>query len=333
MKKTLFGVTKSNEEVFCYSLFDNKNYVNILNYGATIQSLVIKNKNNEFVDVVLGFDNISQYEQEKNRTFMGAVCGRYANRIAHGCFYINGQKYNLAKNDNGNCLHGGKNGFDKCIFQVDDFTKNSITLSLLSKDGDSGFPGDLLLKVKYTFKDNTLTIEYFATTTKDCPVNITNHSYFNLMGKGDILTHKLQLNSNYYMDTNVNGLANGNIVKTALTPFDFSTCKEINEATKFMDIDHHFYINPSTTYHSKLGTLIAPDNSLSMDIYTDQCGAQIYTGNSIVDNISKCGAISKYSGICFETQSVPNAMEFSYLPSPILKVNEQYSHRSDYKFY
>jgi len=241
--------------------------------------------------------------------------------------------YNLLKNNNGNCLHGGESGFDKCFFKVDEFTESSILLSLLSNDGHSGFPGDLSLKVRYTLKNNTLTVDYFATTTKDCPVNITNHSYFNLMGKDNILTHELELNSNYYMDTDINGLSNGKIRKTLDTPFDFSKSKEIKSAIDFMEIDHHFYINPAPSYYSKFATLKAPDHSLCMDVFTNQCGAQIYTGNSIVDTNSKSGRISKYSGLCIETQSVPNALEFSYLPSPILKENQEYLHKSEFIFY
>lgn len=341
MDKILFGKTKDNKDVFCYKLYDNQNHISILSYGATIQSLVVKNSNDELIDVVLGFDNLSQYEQLENRTFMGAVCGRYANRIANASFYVNGEKYDLLKNNNGNCLHSGIYGFDKEIFELESFTDNSITLFALSPDGSGGFPGDIALKVKYTFKDNILQIEYFATTTKPCPINITNHSYFNLLGKGDILSHKLKLNSNYYMNVDDNGLANGLISKTTDSPFDFSSPKELSSAITHVQksqpsiagIDHHFYANVEAYDYRYFATLSAPDDSLFMDIYTNQSGAQIYTGNFIPDVTSKFGKISKFSGVCIETQLVPNSMSFPYLPSPILKDNETYYHKTSFKFY
>ena len=135
------------------------------------------------------------------------------------------------------------------------------------------------------------------------------------------------------MDIDKNGLSNGNIIKSINTPFDFSKSKDIKSAIDFMDVDHHFYINPTDSYYRKFATLTASDNSLAMDIFTDQCGAQVYTGNSIPNIYSKSGLIGKYSGICFETQSVPNALEFPYLPSPILKPGQIYSHNTEFIFY
>ncbi|MGM9532459.1 aldose epimerase family protein [Intestinibacter sp.] len=330
----LFGITKDNKKVFSYTISDKENHATILNYGAVINSLVIKNKNDKLVDVVLGFDNIEQYEDQRDILFMGAVCGRYANRIANGKFYINNREYNISQNDKGNCLHSGESGFDKRIFDVEEVTENSILLSIKSEDGDGGFPGEFLLKVRYTLENNSLKINYSAKTTKDCPVNITNHSYFNLTGNGDILNHKLKIYGDYYMDLDENGLANGKIKDIKGTPFDFSDFKEIKSALDYMDVDNHFYADTRHSYYNKFATLCAPDDSLSMDIYTDQCGAQVYTGNSIPSiQHTKSGPIKKYSAICFETQSVPNALEFSYLPSPILKAGEIYSHNSEFKFY
>ncbi|MGL6106699.1 aldose epimerase family protein [Romboutsia sp.] len=339
--KSFFGTTKDNKEVFCYTLYDNDNYMNILNYGATIQSLVIKNNRDELVDVVLGFDNIEQYEEKENRTYMGAVCGRYANRIANGRFYINGDEYNLTKNNNGNCLHSGYSGFDTAIFEVEDFKEDSVTLSLLSPDSEGGFPGDFSLKVKYTFKNNSLLVEYFATTTKDCPTNLTNHSYFNLLGKGTILSHKLKIDSDYYMNVDDNGLANGNISNSNNSPFDFTNFKEVQIGVKYAKkiqpsvagIDHHFYVNITPDDYKYFATLCAPDDSLHMDVYTNQCGGQIYSGNYIPDLQAKNGIITKHSGLCIETQSVPNAMSFSYLPSPILKSEQDYYHKTGFIFY
>ncbi len=342
MEKQFFGTDKNGHEIFRYTLFDEKgNSLSVLNYGATIQSLVITDKNGVKKDVVLGFDNMEQYESDVDRTYFGAVCGRVANRIADGQFYIEGEKYTLVQNNSVNCLHGGKDGFDKKFFDLTDAEDDYMTFSTFSEDGEEGFPGNVSLSVKYTFRNGLLMIEYLATTTKTCPVSLSNHTYFNLDGSGDILGHKLQLNSHYYMTVADNGLATGTVLPVEGTAFDFLCEKTMEENIKaaaaaqpdVKGIDHHFFCDNGVSEYRKFGTLTASDDSLKMDIFTNQTGAQIYTGNFIPDMFAKDRKVGQYSGVAIETQFPPNNLNFSHLPNMLLHRDEKYYHKTGYKFY
>lgn len=332
-----FGTDINGNEIYKYTIFDDEgNSVSILNYGATVQSLVICGR-----DIVLGYDNIEQYENDNNRAYFGAVCGRVANRVENGLFYVEGMEYNLFQNNGNHSLHGGKNGFDKKYFELTNCDNASLTFSIFSPDGEEGYPGNLSLSVKYTFRNRLLLIEYMARTTETCPVNITNHSYFNLDGKGDILSHKLQLNSNYYLEVNDDVCANGNVLSVKNTPFDFTEEKllgeNILEAKKLQPavggIDHHFFCNNSVTEYRRFGTLASSDNKIRMDIFTNQCGAQLYTGNFISDTVAKGLNIGKFSGIAIETQFPPNNLNHSHMPNMLLKRGETYYHKTGYKFH
>lgn len=337
MKREYFGTDKNGNEIYKYTIYDNENNsVSILNYGATIQSLVINGR-----DVVLGFDTIEEYENDENRTYFGAVCGRVANRVENARFYVEGVEYNLYRNNGKHSLHGGKCGFDKRFFELTNSDDGSLTFSIFSPDGEEGYPGNLSLSVKYTFKNRLLLIEYMAKTTAACPVNITNHSYFNLDGKGDILSHKLQLNSHYYLAVDDDVCANGNVMQVAGTPFDFTGENILGEnilaAEKLQPavggIDHHFFCDSSLTEYRKFGTLTSSDDKLKMDIFTNQCGAQIYTGNFIKEMTAKGTNIGRFGGIAIETQLPPNNLNHSHLPNMMLKRDETYYHKTGYKFY
>ena len=337
MERTYFGTDINGNEIYKYTIFDSENNsVSILNYGATIQSLIINGR-----DVVLGFDTIEEYENDENRTYFGAVCGRIANRVENARFYVEGVEYNLAANNGKHSLHGGFNGFDKKFFELTNSDDGSLTFSIFSPDGEEGYPGNLSLSVKYTFKNRLLLIEYMAKTTATCPVNITNHSYFNLDGKGDILSHKLQLNSNYYLEVNDDVCVNGNVLPVKNSPFDFTEEKILGENIKAAEeeqpavggIDHHFFNNTSLTEYRKFGTLTSSDDKLKMDIFTNQCGAQIYTGNFMTEMLSKGTKIGRFGGIAIETQFPPNNLNHSHLPNMMLHRGESYYHKTGYKFY
>ena len=343
MEKHFFGTADNGQEIFQYTITDNKgNRLSVINYGATIQSLIVKNKNGEERDVVLGFDNLTQYEDSTDRTYFGAVCGRVANRIENAEFYIEGEKFQLAKNNGKNCLHGGTSGFDKKFFDLTDAEDDYMTFSCFSMDGEEGFPGNLSLSVKYTLRNGLLMIEYMAQTTATCPVSLTNHSYFNLDGHGgNIRKHKLVLNSHFYMGVNDDGLANGMVMPVEGTAFDFLTEKELGpqidlaakQQPSVKGIDHHFFCDNSMSEYRKFGTLTASDDSLKMDIFTNQCGAQIYTGNFIPHMISKNGAVGENSGVAIETQFAPNNLNYSHLPNMLLHRGETYYHKTGYRFY
>ncbi len=342
MDKQLFGIDKNGNEIYRYTLTDEKgNSLSVLNYGATIQSLVITDKNGVKKDVVLGFDNLPQYEDNTDRTYFGAVCGRVANRIAKGEFYIEGEKYTLVQNNGVNCLHGGTDGFDKKFFDLTDAEDDYMTFSTFSMDGEEGFPGNLSLSVKYTFRNGLLMIEYLATTTATCPVSLSNHTYFNLDGKGDIRSHKLQLNSRYYMTVDDAGLATGTVLPTAGTAFDFTTEKALGPAIDaagraqptVKGIDHHFFCDNAFSEYRRFGTLTASDDSLKMDIFTNQCGAQIYTANFTPDMAAKDRRAGANCGIAIETQLPPNNLNFSHLPNMLLHRGETYYHKTGFRFY
>ena len=342
MEKQFFGTDKNGNEIFKYTLTDaNGNSLSVLNYGATIQSLIVTDKNGVKKDVVLGFDNLARYEDNNSRTYFGAVVGRVANRIANGQFWVEGEKYTLAQNNGNHCLHGGIDGFDKKFFDLTDAEDEYMTFSTFSMGGEEGFPGNISLSVKYTFRNSLLMIEYLATTTATCPVNLTNHMYFNLDGKGDILGHKLQLNSRYYMPVDDSVLATGTVVPVDGTAFDFQTEKTLGEniiAAKEAQpavggIDHHFFCDNAISEYRKFGTLTASDDSLKMDIFTNQCGAQIYTGNFIPEMKAKDRYVGKFSGVTMETQLAPNNLNNSHLQSMLLHRGQQYYHKTGFRFY
>lgn len=342
MEKQFFGIDKSGNKIYRYTLTDRLgNRLSVLNYGAVIQSLEINDKNGGKRDVVLGYDNMARYEKEEGRTYFGAVCGRTANRIEGARFYIDGQEYLLDKNNGDACLHGGNEGLDRKFFDLTDADSDYMTFSVFSPDGESGFPGNMSLSVKYTLRNGLLMIEYMARVTASCPVSLTNHSYFNLDGGGDILGHSLQLNSHFYMEVRDDGCATGLVKESRGTPFDFTRQRNlgrrIERAKKRQPatggIDHHLFCDSALSEYRKFGTLTSSDGVLKMDIFTDRCGAQIYTGNFLTQDDGKNGPILPYGGICIETQSAPGALKYSHLPRIILHRGERYYSKTGFRFY
>lgn len=342
MEKQFFGKDKQGREIFKYTLTDEKgNSLSVLNFGATVQSLVITDKNGTKKNVVMGFDNMEQYMDDDGRTYFGAVVGRVANRIQDAEFYIEGEKYSLVKNNGTNCLHGGTDGFDKKFFDLTDAEDDYMTFSTFVEDGDEGFPGNISLSVKYTFKNGLLMIEYLATTTATTPLALTNHTYFNLDGAGDIKNHKLKLNSHYYMTVRDDGLATGRVLPVEGTEFDFLEEKVIGPAIEkaaaaqptVAGIDHHFFCDAARSEYRYFGTLTASDDSLKMDIYTNQCGVQIYTGNFVPQMAANGREAFPYCALTMETQAAPNSMNNSHLPSILLHRGERYYHKTGFRFY
>jgi len=342
MEKHFFGTDKQGREIFKYTLTDeNGNSISVLNFGATLQSVVITDKNGVKKDVILGFDNMEQYMDDNGRTYFGAIVGRVANRIADGEFYVEGEKYTLVKNNGPHCLHGGTDGFDKKFFDLTDAENDYMTFSTFSEAGEEGFPGNISLSVKYTFRNNLLMIEYLATTTATCPLNLTNHVYFNLDGMGDVLGHKLQLNSRYYMPVDENVLATGRVLPVEGTLFDFTQEKPLGDAIKaaaqtqptVAGLDHHFFCDCAISEYRRFGTLTASDDSLKMDIYTNQCGAQIYTGNWIGEMDAKDRKVGPFAGVTMETQLPPNNLNNSHLPNMLLHRGDRYYHKTGFRFY
>lgn len=338
ISKTKFGECSSGI-VYSY-LLENKNGLSaeILNYGGIIRKLVYKN-----TDVLLGRDSMEEYMN--NEGYFSALIGRNSNRIENAEFELNGKKYTLFANDGRNNLHGGKIGFDKKIWdaKIIDADEPSLVLSTVSPDGEEGFPGNVKVTVTYTLtNDNSLKIHYTGESDADTVLNMTNHAYFNLNGhsSGNTDNHTLWLDSDFYTPNTDECIPTGEVLSVENTPFDFSTgglmgerfASEHEQIKKFGGFDHNFALNGRG--YRKVGRLKGDKTSIVMEIYTDQSGIQIYSGNMIEkDRACKDGAVyDTHQGICFETQAFPNNLRFSHFPGAILKKGEKYDTVTSYKF-
>lgn len=339
--KALFGVMPDSAKIDLYTLVNHSGItMKVITYGGRITSLLVPDKNGKTSDIVLGFDSLPGYLA--NNPFFGALIGRYGNRIAKGKFTLDGTEYNLANNDGPNHLHGGVKGYDKVVWDAGDFktdTTVGLKLHYLSKDGEEGYPGNLDITVTYTLSDNnTLTFDYTATTDKATPVNLTQHSYFNLAGNGNIKSQELMINADKYTIVDSTLIPTGELRDVKGTPFDFTTSKPIGkdlEATGGNPIgyDHNFVLNTSGINDLAV-RVVDPASGRIMEVFTDQPGVQFYSGNFLDGTLTgKSGAVyQQYSGFCLETQHFPDSPNQPAFPSTILKPGEKYHTTSIYKF-
>lgn len=344
--KNFFGRTKDNVDVYIFTLTNSNGFsAKIMTYGATVVSIIAPDKNSNLDDVVLGYDNITSYENGDK--YFGALIGRCANRIEYGKFKINDKEYSLAKNNGNNHLHGGIKGFDKVVWNVEtiDCENNLLKLSYFSKNGEEGYPGNLNVTVTYTIaEDNSLIIHYEAISDKDTIVNLTNHSYFNLSGHPDssVLNHKLIINSNKFTPNDKYSIPTGEIADVAGTPMDFKAFKIIGkeidsgyEQTKLgLGYDHNWILNSNGNIDKIAAKLIDEESSRALEVYTTNPAIQVYSSNFLDgSDIGKEGIhYNKRSAICLETQCIPNAINSISFDSPILKCSEKYSNTTIYKF-
>ena len=306
----------------------------VLDYGATIQSLCVPDREGKLVDVVLGYDTEEEYKQ--NGGYLGGAIGRVGNRIGGSAFSLNGKQYRLARNDGENHLHGGANGFDKRYWTVHT-ESSSIVCSRLSPDGEEGYPGNLCVQVRYTLtEDNRLVIEYDADTDADTPVNLTNHSYFNLNGTGKVLSHRLQIFAERFAENDEGCLPTGKLLWVEGTPFDFRTEKEIGADIDAEDkqlkrgkgYDHNYVLTGK-----KAAVLYSPESGIEMTVETDLPGMQLYTANCLGERKGKNGStIGLRSAACFETQLFPNGMNCYAFPSPVLRAGAHLHSDTVYSF-
>ena len=339
MNKKFFG-SIGNDSVFEYELHNaNGMQVGIINYGGTVTKILVPDKNKQMGDVVLGFDSVGGYAQ-KGVPYIGALVGRYGNRIANGKFTLDGKVYTLAQNNNGNHLHGGNKGFDKVIWNVDDVDDSSIHLSYNSKDGEEGYPGNLKVNVVYSLtNDNGLKIDYTATTDKATPVNLTNHSYFNLSGGKDttILDHELRLNADRFTEVNDKLIPTGQLPPVKNTPMDFTKSKRVRQDIEKVKggYDHNWVLNKKDSSFTLIGTLYHPASGRAMDIYTTQPGVQFYTGNFLDGSLTGKNGVKyvQHAALCLETQHFPDSPNQPSFPNTILRPGETYHHVTEYKFY
>ena len=314
-----------------YTLTNNNGVeVSITNYGGTVTSIKVPDRNGVFGDIVLGYDTIEEYM--RNPRYLGALIGRYANRIAGGRFSLNGVEYQLAQNNNGaNHLHGGVRGFDKRIWKVSE-TPASLHFEYFSPDGEENYPGNLTVAVDYSLNDqNELRIEYHATTDKDTIINLTNHSYFNLAGHGTILDHELTLQADSFTPVSDELIPTGEIRAVDGTRMDFRTPRVISEG----GYDHNFVLNDWQLGSVRsVAKLREPKSGRVMEVFTTQPGIQFYSGNFLDGSLIGKGGVAyeKYAALCLETQHFPDSPNQPNFPSTVLRTGETYNETTIYKF-
>ena len=343
MKQRSFGKNSKGEAATLYT-FENKNGVvmEVSDFGATLYSLLVPDKERNLCDVVLGYDDPLGYEGPAG-TFFGATVGRNANRICKGKYTLNGKEYQLDTNNNGNNLHSGLDFYSFRIWNVKETTENSITFSLHSPDGDQGYPGALDMDVTYTLtEDNAVQIDYYGVPDQDTIVNMTNHSYFNLNGhaSGNVLDQEVWVDADSFTRADETSIPTGEIVPVEGTPMDFRVKKTVGrdieesyEALVFgKGYDHNWCLNNQGKF-AKVAEMSSELSGITMEVYTDLPGVQIYTGNYIFAETGKGGVIYKQrQGMCFETQYYPDAINHDKFPSPVCKAGEVYQTRTTYKF-
>jgi aldose 1-epimerase len=314
--------------------------VSIINYGGTVTKLITPDKDGKMGDVVLGFDSLSGYLQ-KGDPYFGALIGRYGNRIANGKFMLDGKQYTLAQNDHGNSLHGGNKGFDKVYWDTEKMPgDSSLKLNYLSKDGEEGYPGNLNVQVIYTLgSDNSLKIDYSATTDKPTPVNLTNHCYFNLTAGKDstILDHELSLNADRYTPVNDLLIPTGKIDPVKGTVMDFTTAKKIGRDIDSVKggYDHNWILNKRGNGLEEAATVYDAGSGRFMEVFTTEPGLQFYSGNFLdgsLTNTKNGLRYVKHGALCLEAQHYPDSPNESSFPSTILKPGETYHQTTVYKF-
>tara|TARA_B100001057_G_scaffold478882_1_gene549838 strand:+ start:10715 stop:11857 length:1143 start_codon:yes stop_codon:yes gene_type:complete len=347
IEKTDFGKTKQGLIVDMFTL-KNQNGMEFsaINFGGIITSWKAADRYGNYEDVVLGFNNISQYEEES--PYFGAIIGRYANRIAKGKFSLNQEDFALATNNGENHLHGGLKGFDKVIWDVTEVVSDStssLVFTYTSKDMEEGYPGNLNAQVTYTLdNDDKLTVKYEATTDKTTIINLTQHSYFNLSSalNKNILDHEIVINSDSFLPVDSTLIPTGEIKSVNQTPFDFRQPRKIGDQISDQNIqlsygngyDHSWVINNQNQGIRFVASAYEPESGRVLEIFSDQPGLQFYSGNFLDGTIkSKSGHVYEFrSGFCLETQHYPNSPNEKSFPSVILKPGEKYSTTTEFKF-
>jgi aldose 1-epimerase len=318
-----------------FTLSDGAYEARIATYGGIVVSLKAPDRNGRIADVVLGFDDVDGYVANFNgptNAFFGAIIGRYANRIAHASFTLDGQKYSLPRNNGENTLHSGPHGFNNVVWKAKSIS-DGVELTYLSKDGDAGFPGNLSAVVRYTLVKGDLRIEYSATTDKDTVLNLTNHSYFNLAGQGDVLGYQLTLHASRFTPVDSNLIPTGELKSVESTPFDFRKATavgaRINADDEQIRLGHgydHNWVLDSGGKLAEAAEVYDPGSGRVLKVLTDQPGIQFYTGNFLDGSIKGKGGrpYEVRSALCLETQHFPDSPNHPDFPSTELKPGQRY---------
>ncbi len=338
--KEAFGTTSTGQQVDRYTLENEQgSIVRIITYGGIINELLVADREGVLGDVVLGFDNLQQYETEN--PYFGCITGRVANRIAKGKFSVDGEQYTVVVNNEPNHLHGGTIGFDKVVWDAEELNTNrgsAVRLSYLSKDGEEGYPGNVQVAVTYIMtNDNELVIEYEATTDKATPINLTNHSYFNLAGSGDMFAHIMTLHARYYTEPDDTLIPTGRILPVAGTPLDFTKPASIGGRIGRIEIggyDHNYVLdNGGRDTPGLAAEVYEPVSGRVMELSTTEPGVQLYSAFHLDGVQGKAGAVyNKYHAFCLETQHYPDSINQSGFPSVLLRPGETYQTMTVHKF-
>jgi aldose 1-epimerase len=342
---TKAGITKADwgeldsSKVYLYTLTNAKGTeVKITNYGGIVTSFVTADKAGNKSSIVVGFTSLSYYLQKP--PYFGALIGRYGNRIGDAKFTLDGKEYKLAANNGKNALHGGLKGFDKVVWtpEIMSDTVPMLMLSYMSKDGEEGYPGNLKVMVHYTLtNDDELKIEYSATTDKATPVNLTNHSYFNLTGdvSNTILNHTLMIAADNYTPVDTTLIPTGEIKSVKGTPFDFTTAKPIGRDIDSVPggYDHNFVLNSKDGSLQKVAVLSDTVSGRSLEVYTTEPGTQFYTGNFLDGKFTNIDGnpVEFRTALCLETQHFPDSPNKPNFPSTILQPGQEYHTTTIYK--
>lgn len=339
IKKRSFGTLSSGEKVSLFTISNSDMSFSVTDYGCNITSIIVPSVKGPEDDIVLGHSTLEGYT--RNNTFFGCIVGRYANRISGAQFKLLGETVQLTANDHGNCLHGGKPGYHKMVWKAEPF-KNSREAGVLfrrtSVDGEQGFPGNVDLRVSYSLtSDNDIIIRYTGTTDAPTPLNLTNHSYFNLAGhdSGSVLDHQVQLFADRYVPVDANAIPSGEIRDVAGTPFDFRLPKAIGKdfASVPGGYDHNWEINRAGDALNPVAGVYDPVSGRAMTVYSTQPGVQFYTGNFLGGEAGKNGALyGNQSGFCLETQHFPDSPNRPEFPDSILLPGDHYRQQTIWHF-
>jgi aldose 1-epimerase len=338
--KSQYGHTADGTAVDRYSLSDGKIEAGIITYGGIVVSLRTPDRDGKLADIVLGCNSLDEYIAQT--AHFGGIIGRYANRIAHGTFQLDGHTYSIPKNNGDNALHGGPIGFDKVVWTAHPI-QDGVELTYVSKDGDQGFPGTLTTTVRYTLHGGALRIEYVATTDKDTVLNLTNHSYFNLAGQGngDILRHVVQIKSSRITPLNADLIPTGEVKSVDGTPFDFREPHAIGERIDADNAQLKFGLGYDINYvldHpgklEQVAEVYEPTTGRILRVRTDQPGLQFYTGNHLDGTITgKDGRVyKKRFAFCMETQHFADSPNHPNFPSTELKPGQTFHSVTVYEF-
>ena len=345
IKEKTFGVLSNGKKVKLFTLKAGDLQLSLTNFGAAWTSLLVPSLNGGKDDVLLGYSGLDGYLE--NGPFIGVTVGRFANRIKGACFTLNGKKHQLNATDGKNCLHAGWRGFDKLLWKAESYEEGDgvyVRFTLVSPDGDCGFPGKLKAAVTYGLtKSNEIIADYRAKVDQSCPVNFTNHAYFNLAGegRGDILSHEVILHCSSYVEVDKHSIPTGRIVPVKGTDFDFSVRRRIKARTNnFLrdcfsrqGYDHCFVVDGEQGKLRPCAEVYEPVSGRTMKVFTTQPGVQFYTGNHLKNVTGKQGSCYvKHSGFCLETQHFPDTPNKSGFPSCVAGPGSDYHEKSVFSF-